>query len=129
LQPFRVYYLATAIFLLLDFGADVNVRVAFLDPWPAWRMVYYLFCFTCLGLIVWRPALTTVVSTAESLITLSALILYMGARVLTLSSGLLEQGEVALVRFEEIVNFMIAGFAAWWGWQRGSRDLQQRWRS
>ena len=38
-----------AVFLLLDYLVDFNVRLAFLDPWPAWRAVYYLFCFACVS--------------------------------------------------------------------------------
>ncbi len=129
LQPFRVYYAATALFLLLDYGLDINVRVAFLEPWPAWRILYYLFCFGCLGLMIWRPAWTTLVTTVESLITLTALILHMGVRVMSLSVGVLEQGEDGFVYIEEIFNFIISGFAAWWGWQRGSRQLQKQLRA
>lgn len=126
MQSFRFYYAATAVFLLLDFGLGVNVRVAFLEPWPVWRVLYYLFCFACLGLIAWRPALATVVTTVESLITPAALILHMGARVTNLSAGVLGQGDAAFIQAEEIVNFLIAGLAAWWGWHRGSRQLHDR---
>lgn len=126
MQRYRIYYLATAVFLLLDFGFGVNVRVAFLEQWPVWRLGYYLVCFGCLALIVWRPALATLVTTVESLVTLSALILHMGVRVMTLSTGVFELGESALIHFEEIVNFVIAGFAAWWGWHRGARELGRR---
>ena len=126
MQSFRLYYAATAVFLLLDFGLGVNVRVTFLEAWPVWRVLYYLFCFACLGVITWRPGLATVVTTVESLITLTALILHMGARVLNLSAGALEQGAAALIHAEEIVNFLIASLAAWWGWQRGSRQLHNR---
>ena len=107
----------------------VNVRVAFLEPWPAWRILYYLFCFGCLGLILWRPVWTTLVTTFESLITLTALILQTGVRVMSPSAGLLEAGEGGFVDVEEIVNFAIAGSAAWWGWQRGSRELQRQLRA
>lgn len=126
MQPLRIYYAATALFLLLDYWFGVNIRVAFLEPWPAWRFLYYLFCFACLGLILWRPALTTIVSTVESLITLSALILHMGVRVMSLSVGVMEQGAEGIIHIEEIANFIISGFAAWWGWQQGSTELARR---
>lgn len=129
MQPLRIYYAATALFLLLDFGIDVNVRVAFLEPWPVWRFLYYLFCFGCLGLILWRSAWTALVTTVESLITLTALILQTGVRVMSPSAGLLEGGDGGFVHVEEIVNFVIAGSAAWWGWQRGSRELQRQLRA
>lgn len=126
MQPLRIYYAATAIFLLLDYWFGVNVRVAFLEPWPAWRFFYYLFCFGCLGLMIWKPALTTIVSTVESLITLCALILHMGVRVMSLSSGVLEAGADSFIYTEEILNFLLSGFVAWWGWQRGLTALHQQ---
>lgn len=126
MQPLRIYYAATAIFLLLDYLFGVNVRVAFLEPWPVWRLLYYLFCFACLGIMVWKPALTVAVSTIESLITLSALILHMGIRVMSLSVGVLEQGGESLVHIEEILNFVISGLVAWVGWHRGSLEIHRR---
>lgn len=120
----KYYYAATAIFLLLDYLLDINVRIAFLEPWPAWRAIYYLFCFGCLGAIIARPSLTTLVTTAESLITLVALILGMGIRVVTLTETVLEGGG-SIVTGEEIMNFIIAGAAAWIGWFRGTQALSR----
>ena len=114
-----IYYASTALFLFLDFAFEVNLRVAFLASWPAWRAAYYLACFACLGLIAWRPGLGVPVVTIESLITLSALIIGMGTRVVV--SGDLSPGGRALgfVSIEEVINFVIAGTAAWIGWMRG----------
>lgn len=126
MQPLKIYYAATAIFLLLDYLFGINVRVAFLEPWPVWRFLYYLFCFGCLAVMMWKPALTLVVSTVESLLTLSALILHMGVRVMSLSAGVLEKGADGIIYSEEIMNFMISGMVAWWGWQRGSTEIQRR---
>ena len=123
----RLYYASTAIFLLLDLLVDFNVRLAFLEPWPAWRAAYYLFCFACLGLIVWRPALTVLVSTIESLITLTALILSFGSRVLGMSANVLETGS-GIITVEEIINFGIAGGFAWYAWMRGSDALSRQYR-
>ncbi len=123
----RVYYAATALFLLLDFAFDVNLRLAFLEPWPGWRALYYVICFGCLALIVSRPVLTLLVTTVESLITLSALLLSTGARVLSVSVNVLETGS-GIVTAEEIINFIIAGGAAWLGWFRGSQALHKEFR-
>ncbi len=120
----RIYYAATAIFLAFDYLLDINVRLAFLEPWPAWRAVYYLFCFACLGVMIWRPVWTLLVSTVESLITLSALILSMGIRVMSMSVTLLETGR-GVITTEEIINFIIAGGAAWIGWFCGTQQLQK----
>lgn len=124
----KQYYLATGVFLLLDFVAGINIRVAFLAGWPGWRALYYLFCLGCLALIVWRPALTLVVSTVESLLTLTVLILSMGVRALTQSVVALEGGG-ALISAEEVINFFIAGSVALIGWFHGTRVLQKSLRS
>jgi hypothetical protein len=119
------YYAATVLFLLLDYLGGINVRLAFLDSWPVWRGLYYLACFGCLGLIAWRPGLATMVTTVESLLTLAALIISMGARVMTMSeSALISSPDI--VTTEEIANFAIAGFAAWYGWFRGTEALKKK---
>lgn len=120
----RVYYAATAVFLLLDYVAGVNVRLAFLEPWPKWRFLYYLLCFGLLAIIFWRPALTNLATTVESLITLSALILSMGTRAISMSAAVLDGGR-GIITMEEIINFVIAGGAAWLGWYRGARALRR----
>ena len=45
------YYAATALFLLLDDMAGINVRVAFLETLPGLRMSFYGILFVCLALI------------------------------------------------------------------------------
>ena len=121
----QAYYAATALFLLLDYLGGVNIRVAFLDDWPVWRGIYYLACFGCLALIARRPGLTTLVTTLESLLALAALIVSMGARVMTLSESVLTDS-ADIVTAEEVMNFAIAGFAAWYGWFRGSCALKEQ---
>jgi len=53
------YYAATIVFVLLDYLLHINIRVAFLQDWPAWRAFYYIFCFACFGLMMWRPGWST----------------------------------------------------------------------
>jgi hypothetical protein len=118
----RAYYAATAVFVLLDYGAHVNVRVAFLDPYPLARLFYYGFCFACLVLMLWRPAWTTLVGTVESLITIIALIFSMALGSMIVTDQMIETG-TGFVTGEEIVNFVIAGAAAWYSWVTGLRKL------
>ena len=120
----RAYYAATALFLVLDYFFDFNIRLAFLEPWPFWRFLYYVACFGLLAVSYWRPALTNLVATIESLITLSALILSMGARAVSMSVVVLETGR-GIITMEEVINFIIAGGVAWFGWHRGSRALHR----
>ncbi|MEX2157197.1 MAG: GNAT family N-acetyltransferase [Gemmatimonadales bacterium] len=62
----RGYYLGTPVFFLADVRLGVNVRVAFLDQWPAGKTAYYIFAFV-LGLIAWRrPEWTAKIGLLES---------------------------------------------------------------
>ena len=123
-QIMRWYYVATALFLLLDTLLDVNVRVAFLDGSPVFRGAYYMICFTCLGLMLWRPAWTVIITAFESLVTLSALIISFGTRAILVSDAMLE-GRAAFVSVQEVVNFLLSGTIAYIAWSRGIAELQK----
>lgn len=120
----RLYYAATAVFLLLDYALGINVRLAPLEAYSDWRALYYLFCFGCLGLMLWRPGWINWIATLESLLTLSMLIISMGARVMTVSDALLSTGE-GFITSEEIINFIISGGAAWIAYARGTQAIQR----
>lgn len=119
------YYTATLVFLLLDFLGGVNVRVAFLDTLPAARVAYYGICFACLGLMIWRPAWTTLIGTFESLVTMLALIFGMALRVMVPNDAIVEEN-IAIVTSEQLVNFIIAGSIAYLSWVKGLKALTGR---
>ncbi|MGB5165168.1 MAG: hypothetical protein WBN09_11260 [Woeseiaceae bacterium] len=116
------YYAATFLFLLLDYLAGWNLRIAFLDPYPVWRGAYYGVCFLCLGIIIWRPALTVIVAAFESLVTLSALIIGFAMRAILVTDSMLE-GSADLIDAQEIFNFLISGSIAYIAWMRGVKEL------
>jgi hypothetical protein len=118
-----IYYAATALFIVLDFAADFNVRLSFLEPYPEARIAYYAICFFCLALMIWRPAWTELIGAFESLVTLVALILTMGMRTLIVTDQMLD-GSVDLVTLPEIINFLLAGGIAYIAWAKGIRRLQ-----
>ncbi len=119
------YYAASVVFLLLDFVADINVRLAFLEPWPTARVVYYGICFACLGLMLWRPAWSVLIGSFESLVTLVALILSMAVRVMVPGDAVFA-GQAAFVTVPEILNFLISGSVAYLAWVKGLRALRLR---
>jgi hypothetical protein len=116
------YYAATVLFLLLDYGAGLNLRIAFLDPYPVWRAAYYGVCFLCLGIIIWRPALTVIVAAFESLVTLSALIIGFAMRAILVTDNMLE-GSADLIDAQEVFNFLLSGSIAYVAWLRGVKEL------
>lgn len=116
------YYAATALFVLLDYCLDINVRLAALESYPAAKASYYVLCFVCLGLMVWRPSWSTWIAAGESLITLSILIISMALRVMIVTDDMLETGR-GVVTMYELVNFMMATGAAYIAWIRSAKVL------
>jgi len=117
------YYAATAVFLALDYGLGINVRVAFLDNLPTARAAYYGVCFSCFALILWRPGWATLIGTVESLVTLIALILSMAVRVMVPNDAIFEEN-ASIVTAQEIINFLISGSVAYLAWTRGLKSLR-----
>ena len=118
-----LYYGATAVFLLLDYAIGFNIRIAFLESYTEARLAYYGVCFACLGLMLWRPAWTVLISAFESLVTLSALIIGMGMRTLLVTDRVLDTGS-GLITMPEIYNFMISGGIAYVAWVKGINRLK-----
>ena len=118
-----IYYAATALFLALDFGFDVNVRAAFLEASPDLRLGYYGILFGCFALVLWRPKLSNLVGIVESLATLIALIMNMALRSMIVTDAMLESG-VGFVTMPEVVNFVIVGGAAYVSWVLGIKSLR-----
>jgi hypothetical protein len=100
------------------------VRLAFLEAWPGWRAAYYALCFSCLALLLWRPALAEIVGAVESLLTLVALILNMAIRSMVVTDEMLETG-VGLVTTPEIINFIFSGSFAYYAWFNGMKHLKE----
>jgi len=119
------YYAGTAIFLLLDYGLGINVRVAFLDQLPTARAAYYGICFACLALILWRPGWATLIGTFESLVTLVALIFSMAVRVMVPNDAIFEEN-ASFVNVQEIINFVISGSVAYFAWIKGLKKLRSQ---
>ncbi len=120
-----LYYAATIVFVVLDYALGFNVRLAFLESLPMARIGYYAVCFTCLALMLWRPAWTVLISAFESLVTLSALIIGMGMRVLLPTDRVLETG-TGFITMPEIYNFLISGGIAYIAWVKGIKHLQDK---
>lgn len=116
----RIYYAATVLFVVLDYAFGINLRLAFLDGQPGWRLLYYGACFGCLAVMLWRPQWSAFVTAAESLLTMSLLIISMALRVMIVTDEMIESGRGA-VTVEEIVNFGLAAGASYAAYLRSSR--------
>lgn len=113
-----VYYGATVLFIVLDFLLDFNIRLIFLEDWPAWRALYYAACLGLFGLMLWQPGWSTYIGAAESLLTLSLLIISTATRVLVVTDEMIEEGR-GFVTVNELLNFLIAGSISYFSLMRG----------
>lgn len=105
------YYASTALFVILDFIVGLNLRLAFLDQYSGARLTYYLVCFGCF-LAMWRlPQWTGVIAAVESTIALAALIIDFWTRIFAMPAIVIDGGQP--ISFEEIINFMLSGSAAY----------------
>ena len=123
-RPVTFYYAATILFLILDFVLGVNVRAAFLEPFPTARMAYYLVCFGLFALMLWRPGWTLVIATFESLVAVVALTFSMALRVMVVTDEMIETG-VGFVTSEEVFNYLIVGGIAYFSWAQGIKSLKE----
>ena len=121
----RWYYAATALFLLLDYGIGINVRVAFLEPFPAARAAWYGLCFGCLALMAWRPQWSDVIAATESALVIGALVIGMMTKIMSINESIFLQSGVNF-GFEDVTNFMISGSIAYWSWVAALRRLKVR---
>ncbi|MEM6809628.1 MAG: hypothetical protein AAGA41_06730 [Pseudomonadota bacterium] len=117
------YYLATLLFVALDVGLQINVRLAFLDAAPGWRTAYYAVCLAFAAAIQWRPDLSTFIGAVEGLVTMVSLILSVAPRAMMLGDNLGRPLDL-----ETMVNFLISGFFAYVSWWRGMAALRRRFR-
>jgi hypothetical protein len=118
-----IYYAATLVFVLFDFVLGINIRAAFLDGFPTARIAYYVFCYGCLALMLWRPAWAIFVGVAESLVAVIALTMSMAIRVLIITDDMLETGR-GFVTIEEIINYILVGGIAYIGYIGGIKSLK-----
>ena len=114
------YYDATLLFLVLDLGLGVNVRLSFLDNSTGWRLAYYAFCFACAVIMHWRPDLRIIIGAVEGLITMLGLIfgMFLGYTLAGISD--------AFELLQVILNYAISGYFAYLSWSRGLQWLGAR---
>jgi hypothetical protein len=119
----KLYYAATAVFIVLDYFLHINIRLAALEQAPSWRALYYLACFGCLALMLWQPGWSAWIAAAESLLTLSLLIISMALRVIIVTDEMIESGRGA-VTMSELINFAIASGIAYLALLRSARHVR-----
>ena len=65
----------------------------------------------------------TLIGTVESLVTLVALILGVGIRVMVPNDAIFHEN-AAILSYQEIINFVLSGFVAYFAWTQGLKRLK-----
>jgi hypothetical protein len=124
IRPLLAYYVGgTPLFFLLDAAWDLSVRASFFDTLSA-RLAYYGFCLLCGGLAWKFPRRATWIGLGESALTIVLLVVSFMTPILTLGAEVAADPFAPIeppVTAEGIVNFAIAGGAAWWSFERRQR--------
>lgn len=118
----QIYYVGTALFLVLDYVLSLNVRLAFLESQPLLKAAYYGALLACLVAVLLRPSWTLLIGAVESLVTLVGLIFNMALRSMIVTDAMIETG-AGIITPQEIVNFLLAGGVAYMSWTRSMRAL------
>jgi hypothetical protein len=106
----QYYYLATPIFLAIDWFAGANLRAVGFAAFPTLRVVYYVVCSICGVIVRLFPAWSAPVTLVESTVNITALTISILTPLYTFD---IESPHAALAPFPNIVlNFLIAGTAA-----------------
>jgi hypothetical protein len=95
LAPLTAYYLATPLFALCDYACGWSFRVAYLDPHPAGKALYYLGC-TLLGLayLRWGRGWSSLIGLFECAANALLLVLSVVLPVYGLADAVLAGGEI-----------------------------------
>jgi hypothetical protein len=125
-----LYYYITPVFVLLDYGWGISVRVTVLDSMPLYKNLYYGFCILCGVGVYALPRLTPVVALFESsinfLMTVLAVFLpYI--RFVTQTDDFLTADLPTVAGFDapHIANILLSGGIAVLGFHGSLRAIEQ----
>ena len=110
LSIIKAYYWATPLFLLLDLLLGIDVRVSAFVYHPVYKGIYYVFCFVCMAIVVWKPSASALVGLIESSINTAILCVGMMLSVYLMGDLAIEEMEsFSPVTGERVINFILAG--------------------
>ncbi len=110
LSIIKAYYWATPLFLLLDLLWGIDVRVSAFIYHPVYKGIYYVFCFVCMAIVVWKPGASALVGLIESSINTAILCVGMMLSVYLMGDLAIEEMEsFSPVTGERVINFILAG--------------------
>ena len=110
LRIIQGYYWSIFLFMILDYGFGINIRITGFIYHPVLKSLYYLFCIICLYLIYKFPDKAAKIGMIESSANIAILILGTYIPVFT-SYDLIEAGKIGGpgITAERVINMIFAG--------------------
>ena len=123
----RWYYLATPAFVLLDYVAGINVRVAVLDSAPLYKNLYYGFCILCGVVVFLRPRFSGLVALIEStaLFVMTVALVFLPYWAFAQSAEDPLDVEFQIFTFQGVINLVLTGAIALMGMHAHRNALAQ----
>ena len=110
LKIIQGYYWSIFIFMILDYGFGINIRITGFLYHPILKFLYYLFCITCLIIIYKFPGKSAKVGIIESTTNIVILIFSIYLPLFS-TADLMESGQFNSlgITAEKVVNLIFAG--------------------
>ncbi len=102
----RAYYWGTFLFFFLDKVLGIDIRVSGFLEHSGYKLIYYLFCLACLGLIYIKPGVERTVALIESSINITIVII---GSFLAFSYPDVDYFPETRQLFQRVVNFILSG--------------------
>ena len=110
LKIIQGYYWSIFLFIILDYGFGINIRITGFIDHPLLKFLYYIFCIVCLILIYKLPGKAAKIGLVESSTNIIILIFGTYLPIYT-SFDLIEAGKVDGIGIttERVINMIFAG--------------------
>ena len=120
---FRIYYLGTPLFMLIDYLLGFPMRAAGIEE-PGLRLLYYLFCIACAVACYIAPTRSALLALTESSINIFLLIYSVMGPVVNLGSMVASSEPMPeIITPAGLINFFIVGTILVFGFHSATHSL------
>jgi len=110
LRIIQGYYWSIFLFMILDYGFGINIRITGFIYHPILKFIYYMFCIACLYLVYKFPDRSAKIGLIESTTNIIILIFSIYLPMFS-AADLVESGQLDRlgITTEKVINMVFAG--------------------